>query len=427
MRRWLLLLFLATVAVDWPQLPFNARGTDVVFVAAAIAVLASQKKPASPKHREGGPTALDIAVLAYLLGSVPAVIFSPDPRVSGIELVRQLYLASIYTVIALAVRQGLAMTVATGLALSGALLAGLGLGAFVLRTLTGAGPDQLTTVMTLPYIGDTLRLQAWTASPAMLACVLAMAVPFMALHPFVTAFRIRAVIAGVILGLAALLTYSHSVAGVAVSTLIAAWRSIRVNLPLRTAALAVTILIVLAFNFAASVAIRSIGASPFRDDTVFQHGLDLGRTQIAGVNVEYQTMSYLRIKQVAWEAFRSRPLIGIGLDRFHHVTQIAYEQGRLTAPYRAIDPHSTFFGRFAEAGLIGGITLVALWIMIGVAVLKLLTRHSHDWIVVAAAAGIAGTLVNSLNADVMNFRFLWVALGLVRGLQDWQGPGKKAG
>jgi hypothetical protein len=31
-------------------------------------------------------------------------------------------------------------------------------------------------------------------------------------------------------------------------------------------------------------------------------------------------------------------------------------------------------------------------------------------------AAIAGTLINTMNADVMNLRFLWVVLGLVRGL-----------
>ena len=33
MRRWLLLLFLTTMAVNWPPLPFNARITDVIFIA----------------------------------------------------------------------------------------------------------------------------------------------------------------------------------------------------------------------------------------------------------------------------------------------------------------------------------------------------------------------------------------------------------
>ena len=183
MRRWLLLIFLATIAIDWPQLPFNAHATDVAFVAAALAIL-TQVDAVRPSL-----TALDLAIAAYLAGSVVSVIFSPEPRVGAIDLARQLYVVAIYVVIVLATRQGLATTVATGLALSGAWLAVLGLGAVLLYYATGARVTAITPIMTLPYIGDTLRVRALTASEAMFACVLAVAMPFLLLHPAMAASR----------------------------------------------------------------------------------------------------------------------------------------------------------------------------------------------------------------------------------------------
>jgi hypothetical protein len=33
----------------------------------------------------------------------------------------------------------------------------------------------------------------------------------------------------------------------------------------------------------------------------------------------------------------------------------------------------------------------------------------------ALLAGLCGLLANSLNVDMMNFRFLWMGLGLLRG------------
>jgi cation transporter-like permease len=42
-------------------------------------------------------------------------------------------------------------------------------------------------------------------------------------------------------------------------------------------------------------------------------------------------------------------------------------------------------------------------------------------IALAAAAAFAGLLVSSVNADIMNFRFLWVVAGLLRGLQEANG------
>ena len=421
MRRWLLLAFLVTIGVDWPHLPFNARLTDVVFVLAALAMTLEHKPWTRPRL-----TTLDLAVLAYIAGSLPAVIFSPDLRASAIELIRQLYLVAVYIVIAMAVRQGFTHTIATGFALSGAVLVALGLSAFLVCTVSGIGSPMLTPVMALPYIGETARLSPLTATPAMLACLLAMSLPFAALHPYVTASRRRAIGTGAIFGAGALRTYSHSIAGVAVSSVVAAWRSIGANVPVRSAAIALAVLIVGALNFAASVSIRSIGSSPLRDNTVFQYGVDRGVANVLGVNVEYQTMSYLRIKQVAMGAFLSSPVAGIGLDRFHHATQIAAAQGRLTPAYRNIDPHSTFFGRFAEAGAIGGLTLIALWITIAVTADRLFGRERDDWIAIAVTAGIVGTLINTMNADVMNFRFLWVALGLVRGLTGLPGQTRRS-
>lgn len=410
MQRWLLLIFLTTIAIDWPRLPYNIRPTDLALIAAALAILAGVRSWARPRL-----LFLDAAILVYLGGSAVALMFSPSPQAGVIEMVRHLYVAGIYVVIAIAVRQGFSTTIATGLALSGLVLAAMGLAAGVVRMTTGYGVTALTPLTSLPYIGETVRIRALAASEAMFACLLAVSVPFALLHPAVQASRRRTVAAAALLGAAAALTFSHSIAGIAAATLVVCWRYLQPR-PLRIAAVAAVVLVVLAFNFAASVAIRSIGTTPFRDNTVFQYGVDRGRAEIGGVNIEYQTMSYLRIKQVAWDAFLTRPLVGIGLDRFHDVTEAAFQQGRLTTPYRTIDPHSTFIGRLAETGVIGFMTLVVLWIAIGRAIAQLLwTPPAADWIALAAAAAIAGTLVNTANADVMNFRFLWVVLGLVRG------------
>ena len=78
-------------------------------------------------------------------------------------------------------------------------------------------------------------------------------------------------------------------------------------------------------------------------------------------------------------------------------------------------------GRLAEAGLIGGVTLIILWIVIALDTRRYWrSDHRHAWMATAAAAALLGTLVNTMNADVMNFRFAWVVLGLVRGLRETQ-------
>ena len=46
-----------------------------------------------------------------------------------------------------------------------------------------------------------------------------------------------------------------------------------------------------------------------------------------------------------------------------------------------------------------------------------LTRKSIGtvWMYWAFWGGFMGILVNSINVDIMNFRFLWLGLGLLRG------------
>ncbi|MEO8682188.1 MAG: O-antigen ligase family protein, partial [Vicinamibacterales bacterium] len=123
-----------------------------------------------------------------------------------------------------------------------------------------------------------------------------------------------------------------------------------------------------------------------------------------------------RLKEEAWRAFLQHPIAGVGLDRFHDVSQAAFEHGRLTTDYRAIDPHSTLLGRLAETGIIGGAALVLLWIGFAFTSARAVRGTTESWIATAAAAALIGLFVVSPNVDVMNFRFLWVAAGLITGI-----------
>ena len=65
----LLLFFLAVIAVNWPELPYNARLADLIFIPLAVAVL--MQPTAKWRWR-----AVDWAVAGYLVGVVPPIAFS---------------------------------------------------------------------------------------------------------------------------------------------------------------------------------------------------------------------------------------------------------------------------------------------------------------------------------------------------------------
>ena len=123
-------------------------------------------------------------------------------------------------------------------------------------------------------------------------------------------------------------------------------------------------------------------------------------------------MSYYVLKRLAFEAFLEEPWFGVGPGRFDQVADRAYEERRIHAPYRYADPHCTFLGRLAETGAPGGVSLVLLWA--GFLSLRSDKREPSSWIDRAMVAASVGLLLNSVNADIMNFRFLWIGFGMMR-------------
>ena len=60
---------------------------------------------------------------------------------------------------------------------------------------------------------------------------------------------------------------------------------------------------------------------------------------------------------------------------------------------------------------------MALWVVALRTAQRLASPGAQNhWIARAALAGIAGLLVNGTNVDIMNFRFLWASLGILRGI-----------
>ena len=81
--------------------------------------------------------------------------------------------------------------------------------------------------------------------------------------------------------------------------------------------------------------------------------------------------------------------------------------------YRNSDPHSTLFGALAETGIIGTAATAAL-LVAAVWGGRREDQGPQRWVVLAGYAALCGLAVNSLNVDIMNFRFLWVAFAVLR-------------
>lgn len=416
-----LLLFVATLGLNWPALPANARLPELMFVPLfALTVFAVARGGA---WRTLSWSRLDAWVVAYLLGALPSLLATDDLRSSLLELVRHVYLIAIYVIAATAVVLGHAPSIGSGFRGSAVLHAGLGLAAAGMFALGMAMPPDIGEVMHMPYVGDVLRLRALTFSPSMLGALLTAVAPFV----FVGALSNRQgagtrwVMAGVAVFATMLLTFSHTLAGFLAAMLFVAWPLLSMRRPLRLAAAAIVVLVAVFFNLTLTASVRSVtyGDGSLSDKTTYPYAVGGGETTVGPARIDYEVMSYFRIKQLALEAFVASPLTGVGLDRFHQVSEAGYRAGRLPSGYRTIDPHSALLGSLAETGVVGGVTLVGLWWAIGVTGFRVIgSARQHEWLARAAVAAFIGLLVNGINVDIMNFRFFWAGVGLIRGLSQ---------
>jgi hypothetical protein len=414
--RALIVAFFATCALDWPPWPFGIRLPDLIFPALAAAVLLGSKE------RRFGLAWVDWLVLLYIAGSLPSMVATSNARASGTELLIQLYLATVYAITVTLARRGYCAIVARALAGGVFVLALVGVLAAVVNAIFPAQVALLGETMVVPYAGEVFRIRALTSSPAMLVCALMAAVPL----------AIALARSGAVepvqrqqwwwLGLgvamvAAVMTFSHAVSGLAVALTIASWPVLTRTPRLRMLMAIGSVMLVVAANATLVASIRSVGAGGVQVNDVdeYHHGVDSGEWQAGDVVVRYELMGYLRLKQIALDAFAERPVTGAGLNTFHGLTASAFREGQLPAVFSASDPHSTLLGRLAETGLPGGITLIALWA--GVLTIAMRLMNQNVWLGRALLAALVAVIVTSINVDIMNFRFVWVLFGLVSGLQ----------
>jgi O-antigen ligase len=133
---------------------------------------------------------------------------------------------------------------------------------------------------------------------------------------------------------------------------------------------------------------------------------------------------------IAWDAFRQRPLFGIGADQF----RIAYSQSYLANAHGTLitrwvqDPHNLIVSNAVELGIIGLVLVLAAWFF-QFRIVSAIPRSSPLFDArIAIEAGTLGLFINSLSVDLMFYKYLWVAFMLgafVRSAYVSQTPARR--
>ncbi len=395
---WLVVLYVALLPVGRSGLPLNAQWGDLLFPALAFAVW--RAAPGGSWWRRS-----DWPLLAYLSVTALASAVSPDPAAGLSHLAKQIYVAAIFLVFRRLAAVGLpelAARVQGTFVAAMALVCGVSILVVFLGDFGAGWAPMFGELQLLPVVGAVRRLRGLFEAPEFLGNALLVA------FLLALAFRARAAASekpwwtalACLLAMGEFFTYSRSVAGFFVATALFLAPRIRSG-GLRASAWIVALAVVLIVNVASVIGPMPKGAATHYE--VGSISMD-----VLGLRIEGKLMSYAALKRIAWSALIDHPLTGVGPGRFTTLTETAFREGRITARYRNVPPHSDFAGRLSEAGVSGGLSLVILWI----AWLRALRPVLAEGTLLprAAAAAVIGILVNSINADVMNFRFLWIAL-----------------
>lgn len=395
---WLAVLYVALLPVGRSGLPMNAQWGDLLLPPLALAIAMTDRRVGRRWWRsEDWPLAL------YLLITLVTAAISAEPSVGFRHLAKQLSVALVFVVFrSLAGDFALTRRLQITFVATVAAVAAVSMAVVFLRFPRVVPPSMLGEGQVLPLFGLVRRLRGLFEAPEMMGNTLLLA--------FILALGLRAsaprrsrqwwTALAAFLAAGEFFTYAHSVAGFAVAAVLFVGPSLP-SRSLKALAGIGALAVVLVVN-AASV----MDPRPPAKGTHYEVGAV--SFEFLGATVEGRLMSYAALKKVAWSAFLDHPLVGVGPGRFTVETARAFSEGRLTERYRRVPPHCDLLGRLAETGLIGAASLLLLW---WAWIRGMRPRlFSGPPMQRAARVAVVGLLVNSLNADVMNFRFLWLAL-----------------
>jgi hypothetical protein len=405
--------YVALMACGLTLLPGHMQVADLLFPVVVAMTL--------PLIRRGWHR-LDLFLLVFVAGSALSVPGSIAPRQAALDVVKEAYLWLAYFTLAAVMAKAGILRIARWLPMSAAVTAALALAAALIFTISGSVWPLFGQPMPLPYVGEVFRLTGTLETPEFFGNLLVVALPLALVCRAESGHRRGWTAAVAVLAVAAVLTFSKSLGGVAVAVTMLSWPRWhgRRGVALKALSVTATVLVLAAFNLTAAFSVRHVAVAFGRDASTppppyLYAQQDASGAETVDLRMTYNPMSYYLLKRAEWVAWRRHPVFGIGIGTFFIEAERAYQEGRLPQAYRRSAAHSTLFGRIAETGLVGLLTLIVTVVGVWRCARSARSAPGADGAVAwACAAAAAGLLINGLNVDIMHFRFLWLALAALR-------------
>lgn len=448
LSRWWLAAYVASVpvmlnnpAAPFIHLPLLSRLQISEFIFVGLLLTAWWESRLTWRRVVGTPLVLPLAL--YVAAAALSLLGSARVITGLGELVVVAYLVAIYIVafqlldsegaLRTAVRAfaaGVALTVVAGVV--GVLLLAAGVETPLAEKgyIITASLSIQDYIPWVPRVPSTLKPVA-NMTAAFWAVAVGLLVPWAVYEP---GLRQKALVRWTWIGALLLspLTFSRAIIGLFVAWAIVLRSGGLGSRALRTGAWVAALVLLLLTPLLSVWYIRDVRVAPETDPSAQKESVELREGSVrqnpvyffregAGaekltLQVDYAYNHYYWLKRGAWAMFWSSPAVGVGAGNFlGELNDLSGKTAEVPAGLKNYESaQSQVFTTLAEQGLLGAAALVLLW----AAVLRLLWGGARrgegpgQAIALGALAAVAGVLLSSIDMDVMNFRFVWVALAL---------------
>jgi hypothetical protein len=396
-----------------PVVDRKIQPPEIIFLMTIIFLLFNLRKISFSKFRWNK---LDIGLVIYLGVILITTFFAKNIR-PYIELLGLFYLFSSYLMIRLfliSINEDFEKTIKNGIIWMGIIASIFGI--IGIATTYFFNTSILGYIyQDYPYFGDTIRVSGFTATPHMLASILNVSILVLLISIFEKR-NFQSFFILLILSLAYIFTFAKIVILLIIGLIFIYLKKEKIN-PfikngLRIAALSLFVFYMFATHFIL-INKNNPNLSAIRSKA-FNTGELIGETQ----NNYIIPTAYFTLKQSALYLGKEYWLTGVGAGNHGMYFHELKEEGLFPKHIPDYDPHSTYFGSFAEIGIFGLSAILYLTFVLFKMSNHLLTTKKYYNLKVATSACLLIFFMEAISVDAINFRHLWLIFAILSAIYN---------
>ncbi|MGK0308291.1 MAG: hypothetical protein ACI8RP_001250 [Urechidicola sp.] len=421
LKTWSILILMYIISISFhdiltlPVVGRKIQPPEIIFLSTGIFLLFNFSKIDFTKLKWNN---LDFALLSYLGVVLTTSLFAKNFH-PFLEFFGLVYLFANYLIIRLfliSIEKEFENFIKKGILWMGLLAATFGiLGIFTTYFL---GENTLGFIYEdYPYFGDTIRVEGFTSTPHMLASILNVSILFLLVSMF-DKKNTQSFVFLFVLTLAYIFTFAKIVVLLVIGAIfIFIKKQTETINPFLKNSLRLFSMLLFAFYMFATHFILIEKNNPNLEaikEKAFNTGEIIGETQ----NSFIIPTTYATLKQSAFHLGKKYWFTGIGAgnhgDYFHELK----EEGLFPKHIPNYDPHSTYFGSFAETGLFGLAAILYLTFVLFKMSNHLLKTRKYYNLKIAIAACLLIFAMEAISVDAINFRHLWLIFAILSAIYN---------